>query len=302
MATHFVTGGTGVVGRALIAELLANGEEVFALARSVGAMRALADAGADPVLGDLSRPGDWQEDAAAADVIWHLGLPRVEPPLRRGRVRRSARQAWKDADNLVALVHDDRPVILASNVLVWGDRGQEPVEEGDEPDPVATGHWALAAEQALARTRLRTVRMGWVYGPDGLFSGLVSAVRFQRFRIVGRGDNAMPLISDRDAARALRAAQALPAGVYAAAEPDVPTQEGLIHHLCAVTGAHRPDRIPPRLAAFSLGGGIVDGLSASVAVRPVRLAARGWAPSADWREDLLAVIAREGRSGSAGRQ
>ncbi|HZU69516.1 MAG TPA: NAD-dependent epimerase/dehydratase family protein [Ktedonobacteraceae bacterium] len=49
----FVTGGSGFVGRHLIAALHASGTEVRALARSEKAVNTVQDAGAIPVLSDL---------------------------------------------------------------------------------------------------------------------------------------------------------------------------------------------------------------------------------------------------------
>jgi len=287
VATHFVTGGTGLVGRQLIADLLADGQIVRALGRTGSAMRQLETMGADPVYGDLSTPGVWQEDAAEAETLWHLGLPRVRTPLRGSRVRKDARLAWRGAHNLIARGTPTRTVIVASHMLAWGDHGARLIGEDAEPEPVAMGHWGLAAEQALEGPGLRAVRLGWTYGPDGLFSDLVAAVWRRQFRIVGDGQNLMPLISAPDAARALRAAEFAPPGVYAACEPDPATQEAIIHHICAGLGVPRPDRVPPRLAAFSLGGAMADALQASINVQELRLTNYGWCPTADWRASLL---------------
>lgn len=297
MATHFVTGGTGLVGRRLIADLRADGQPVRALGRTGDAMRQLEAMGADPVYGDLSTPGVWQDDAAEAEVLWHLGLPRVHTPLRGPRARKDAQLAWRGAHNLIAHGDPTRTVVVASHVLVWGDHGADPVTDDTAPDPIAMGHWGLAAEQALEGPGLRVVRLGWTYGPDGLFSDLVGAVRWRQFRIVGNGQNRMPLISSADAARALRAAAFAPAGVYGASEPDPATQEAIIHHICAGIGVPRPDRIPTRLAAFSLGGAMADALHASINMQAGRLTGYGWAPAADWRESLIELSRRSPASG-----
>ncbi len=52
MTRVFVTGGTGLIGSALVARLLARGDEVVGLARSQGAAQALQAAGARAVRGD----------------------------------------------------------------------------------------------------------------------------------------------------------------------------------------------------------------------------------------------------------
>jgi dihydroflavonol-4-reductase len=53
VARVFVTGGTGVIGRALVTELVARGDDVVALARSAEAESALREAGCDVARGDV---------------------------------------------------------------------------------------------------------------------------------------------------------------------------------------------------------------------------------------------------------
>ena len=68
-----------MVGAALVARLVGSGVRVRALARTKKAHQALAEAGAEPVYGDLTEPIGWRRDAAEADELWHLGLPRLNP-------------------------------------------------------------------------------------------------------------------------------------------------------------------------------------------------------------------------------
>ena len=61
MSRVFVTGGSGVVGRALVERLVAGGDEVVALARSRPAEETVRGLGAEPARGEL-----FDEDALAA--------------------------------------------------------------------------------------------------------------------------------------------------------------------------------------------------------------------------------------------
>ena len=63
----FVTGGTGTIGTPVVAELLAHGHTVLALARSDRSAQALSTAGAEPVSGAISDHDVLRAAAAEAD-------------------------------------------------------------------------------------------------------------------------------------------------------------------------------------------------------------------------------------------
>lgn len=63
MPRVFVTGGTGLIGRALIGRLTERGDEVVALARSEASAQALTGSGARAIRGEV-----WDEDALAAGM------------------------------------------------------------------------------------------------------------------------------------------------------------------------------------------------------------------------------------------
>jgi nucleoside-diphosphate-sugar epimerase len=70
----FVTGGTGTIGSAVVAELLANGHTVLALARSDRSAQALADAGAEPLRGDIADLNVLRTGAARSDGVISLAF------------------------------------------------------------------------------------------------------------------------------------------------------------------------------------------------------------------------------------
>ena len=70
----FITGGTGLIGSAVVAELLGNGHTVLALARSDSSAAALKTAGAEPFRGALADLPTLRDAAANADGVIHLAF------------------------------------------------------------------------------------------------------------------------------------------------------------------------------------------------------------------------------------
>src|ERR1700691_5677301 len=72
----FVTGGTGTIGSAVVAELLGNGHTVLALARSDSSEQTLKDAGAEVLRGGLADLGVLRAGVAQSDGVISLAFGR----------------------------------------------------------------------------------------------------------------------------------------------------------------------------------------------------------------------------------
>src|SRR6201996_7820660 len=70
----FITGGTGLIGSAVVAELLGHGHTVLALARSDSSAKAVEAAGGQALRGDLADLAALRAGAAQADGVIHLAF------------------------------------------------------------------------------------------------------------------------------------------------------------------------------------------------------------------------------------
>jgi dihydroflavonol-4-reductase len=67
-----VTGGSGVVGTAIVRHLVAAGETPLCLSRTTASDTALSDLGATPVRGDVADPASLRSAFDGADLVYHV--------------------------------------------------------------------------------------------------------------------------------------------------------------------------------------------------------------------------------------
>src|SRR5258707_14707082 len=123
----FVTGASGFIGSAVVQELLGAGHDVVGLARSDSSADALAAAGAEVHRGDLDDLDSLRAGAEASDGVIHLAYIHDFAKFEdNARVDQHAIEAIGDA-----LAGSDRPLVIASGVLMLVPDGQT----ATEPDP-----------------------------------------------------------------------------------------------------------------------------------------------------------------------
>ncbi len=264
------------MGGALVEALLEGGSEVTALVRGDAAARRLADMGATVVRGDIGQSVYWDRRAEAADVIFHLGLPRLLPPMRGRHLRKAEKEAAAGAEVI-------REVAAGGDVVMSG------CAIATDAGPLALARPALAAEAVLAGPATRVVRLPWAYGPQGFLCDISRGLQMRRFRMVGPAVNHIAVVGARDAADALLAAASAPAGTYTLAEVEPPTQEQLVNHICLSRGAPRPDRLPPAMARGSMGGVFVEAFTADQRVEPAP--PPGFIARQRWDRDMMEAFA-----------
>jgi nucleoside-diphosphate-sugar epimerase len=170
-----VTGGAGFLGSAVVARLLARGDEVLALARSEAAAGRLTRLGAVPLRGDITDSGMLGVAVNGADLVFHIA-----GDYRLG-IRESGHEAMfrtnVDGTTLVpdaAISAAVSRIVYVSTVGVFGNTpGKVVDEEYDRPDRDllsycdATKYMAqrLAAARAAAGAPLVIVQPGAIFGP-----------------------------------------------------------------------------------------------------------------------------------------
>ena len=214
----FVTGGTGTIGTAVVAELLANGHTVLALARSDASAAALAAAGAETVRGGLADLDVLRSGAAQSDGVISLAFGRdysSADALAASIVEEGAAMAALGE----ALVGSGRPLVTVSGTP-WVP-GRASTEEDPLPTdgPVGGRGRSVNALLALAGQGVRSsaIRLPRTVhnNGEGGFAGLLAA-EARRSGVAGYpGDGAQrwPAVHALDAAVLFRLAlESAPAG------------------------------------------------------------------------------------------
>ena len=171
----FVTGGTGMIGRPLVARLRDRGDRVVVVSRSADAARRdPAFRGIRVVPGDPAAPGPWQDEVDGVDAVVNLAGQNIFERRWTAAVRAQIRDSRVYAtENLAAAVRQarSRPGIFVQGSAVgyYGSRGDERLTEAE---PYGTDFLAAicreledaAAPVAGLGARLAMIRTGVVLG------------------------------------------------------------------------------------------------------------------------------------------
>jgi len=155
-----ITGGTGLIGSAVTAELLGHGHTVLALARSDASEQALRAAGAEPLRGGLADLDVLRSGAARADGVVQLAFSRDHgsaDALTRGMAEESAALTTLGEE----LVGSNRPLVTVSGTPWVPGRPSTEADPVPTDGPVGGRGRAVTAMLDLASRGVRTaaVRM-----------------------------------------------------------------------------------------------------------------------------------------------
>lgn len=223
----FVTGASGWIGSATVADLISAGHHVIGLGRSDDSAKVVESLGAEVHRGTLNDLDGLGEAAAACDAVVHLGYNHDFSDMAgAAKTDQAAIEALGGA-----LVGTGKPLVVASGVL-----GLAPDRVATEQDlPNASLHprlagLALAMSFAERGVRAASVRFApTVHGPGdhGFIATLVAIARAKGVSgYVGDGDSHWPAVHRLDAAHLVRlTVESAPAGsaLHAVADEGVPT-------------------------------------------------------------------------------
>ncbi len=168
----FVTGATGLIGRAVCSALIGRGHLVTALSRSADAAARLPG-GVRTITGDPAAPGSWQDELARSDACVNLAGEPLAKRWTAERKRRIRESRVGSARSVAGVIRASGPAVLvsASAVGFYGSRGDEVLDEGSAAGEGFLAdvcrEWEAAAEGAAARARVVLLRSGIVLSPHG---------------------------------------------------------------------------------------------------------------------------------------
>jgi nucleoside-diphosphate-sugar epimerase len=196
MPTAFVTGGSGFVGGALVRRLIHDGWSVRALARSDSSARAVSDAGAEPVRGDLTEPDALRAGAAGCEYAFHAAAkvddfgPAEEFERVTVQGTRDTLAACRDA-GVRRFVHvGTEAALMAGRPLVNVDETAPLRPDSPAPYPWSKAKAELAVREGNAdgfETVVIRPRFVWGRGDSVLLPRLVGMVKKGQFAWIGGG-------------------------------------------------------------------------------------------------------------------
>lgn len=306
----FVAGGTGVIGRRAVRQLIERGHDVSALVRSDAKAELARSLGATPVEASLF-DGDAVRDAVVGhEVVVNLAthIPPVSKSASASAWAENDRIRTEGAANLVdaALAAGARRYIQESLAFLYDDHGDEWIDESEPMATTAFTDGVAAAEAAAQRfadgggDRV-VLRFGQFYAPEASHSqSALKAAKRGWALIPGAPGNYLPSIAADDAAAAVVAAVDAPPGVYNIVDSD-PVTRGEWGQIMAGAVGRRRLHPMPRLASKMAARRAPNMVSSQrVSNRRFR-ESTGWTPQYPSMREGVALLTATDAHASAGR-
>ncbi|MFC0547422.1 SDR family oxidoreductase [Kutzneria chonburiensis] len=212
----FITGGTGLIGSAVVAELIDHGHAVLALARSDASAQAATTAGASVVRGGLADLDALRAGVAEADGVIHLAFSNDFSSAEA--VAKSVAEEAAALELMGSeLVGTDRPFVTCSGTPWIPGRVATEADSVPVDGPVGGRGRAVTAVLGLRGVRSSAVRLPRTVHNEGRggFAGLLTDIarRTGVSGYPGDGSQRWPAVHALDAAVLFRLAlESAPAG------------------------------------------------------------------------------------------
>jgi len=267
----FVAGGTGVLGRRLVPQLVARGHQVTATTTSPAKLGSLQQLGADAVVMDgldavsvgeavaAARPDSIVHQMTAISVA-HSGKPDLKHIDRwfgsTNRLRIEGTDHLLAAAEATGVSHFVAQSYASWNGIRkggWVKTEEDPLdpEEGTIVHPVAVA--IRHVEEVVVRAGGAALRYGGFYGP-GATDDQVELVRKRKFPLVGRGTGYTSWVHLDDAASAtVLTVEQKARGVFNIVDDEPAPASEWLPYLAECAGAKPPMRVPKWLARLLAG-------------------------------------------------
>lgn len=178
-----LTGGTGLIGSAVLRELLKAGHDVTAIARSDSSARTMRDLGASAIEGHLTDVRWLTTQLRISDGAVHVASPGDATSVE-------VDDAVLDAV-IAAFVGRDKPFVHTGGIWVWGDNAD--ITESDPLRPPALTGWRVERERRLLASGVKAsvIAPAVVYGHGQGIPAMIAAgprAESGALRLVGTGD------------------------------------------------------------------------------------------------------------------
>lgn len=285
-----VTGASGFIGPAIVAELLARGHDVRLALRKPDQAARFGNNVSHAVIGDLAQPVDWSAHLDGIEALVHAA------GLAHGRTRTAARQLFAvnvDAtERLMRAAHRAgvRQAIYISSVrAITGTSCDDVIKEDHRPEPTNDyGRSKLEGEKAVAASGLAgaILRPPLVHGAHvrGNLALLARAAATPLPLPFAELNARRSIVSDRNLASAVghlleRPQSAMMTALVA--DPEPLTVAEIVTTLRAAVGKQPrlvASGLVPRLLAVAGQRQLWQSLAGRLELAPRRLAVFGWHP------------------------